>query len=1469
MNNREIVYVLRMRNESRAAIRQLADDIRGLTRSLGSLGVPLAVPGTLPGGGSGGGGGRGGSGGGGINIPGLPNLPGTNVQVQQITATMTALQSSLTGSISGFATLALRMTGFGIAGYTVGQTFNAMVQAADAANASIGRLTAALGDRSLAVDTYDAIAASAAKIGANINDSVSAFLRFNMAAQGIGRSRDDALAFTETIQKLAVVSGTTGQEASATFIQLGQALASGRLQGDELRSVLEQMPQLAMLIAKEMGTGMAEIRKLGEEGKLTPDIIFNAVQKAAKGVDAQFASMPLTVERASGQMTAGFNALARRLDDITGTTQKLAEWMQKLGIAGKAAADAMAPETAQQRLDKFRLANPVAQQQRVEQSSDRELEAFKQRFPNTTPSSPMNPTGDEAIYQARLQQEEKLKAARAARSAVELKAEADRRAEIAKTDAALEADATYENALLDNIKTFADLVGQARAAEEALARTRMAGKEVLEALGLANDDNAKRVKTLVDAVKAGDNAFKQYGIGAKQAGIFLEELRAKANPALQVIRELNQQLLQLQADAGGELSGAIASAMAKAGNSLRLPNGMVDEDLAGNIADEVKKVQAQKASNENDKAERDNARELALFRARGNARERERLARQFATEDAQKVSDDPNAWKRAGDAAAAREHLANMQAEAGKYQSLAEVIKEVNERLTTAKIAYESEAQGQQLSTAQTTARTEALKTAKDGTAAYQAAYSKLLPLMEQEQNYLVRRDLLAGSRRLRDETTGLEEETSALRDNNDAKARGIALEEARIRQQLRAAGRDPNAAPAAVRTQAEDTQTRNQSTFNRDFAQTITTRRQEMTAEIALVGLHGDALEKARFVMEQQNDAQRKNVEFTKEARAEAEGLYDTLAKQRDALRGDAFAGLKSGLDRFADDAKNVFAQVEDMAVRMGTSMTDAIVEFAMTGKANFQDFALSVIRDMLRIAAQQAIVKPLFQIASSVIGGATGTGGIFSGIGKLFGVAHTGGVAGYDIPGSRTLEVAPRFHVGGVVDRRGQGPQAAYREAVGAFARASRFHSGGMPSGRQSAFQTGRLRHDEVPIIAQRGEVIMPTVQKAGSRRVRAITGDGEIAVPVIRLADGIMGIDIRAVAAQVQAAQAQTQQASPAVQPVASASPIVVQPSGRVAVDFKTVAAQAQAAQGAVSASSPPLTRQITVEAPRRLQAASSRLSAQQPPDRASTQVAAGLQGAPGAPGTQSAPSVLRVLSTAAKGLQVVAQSVQGRPGAAGAAGLAGVVGRDGAVASNTSVVRSVYSSIVRDVARVQSSDRRSTDRRDTSSDNRMSVDRERISAVHDTNRAYDRSSDREVYSRVLTADGAVGRETREQRLATVDTFANAPRFRSGGVSSPTGERPLMARTGDALLPAARLPGAGQYDNGQSAAFAPVINIEINRTNGQGSGGSASGGEDDRHLAESVSRMVRDALKAQMAAFITEQKRSGGMLNPVASL
>lgn len=114
-----------------------------------------------------------------------------------------------------------------------------------------------------------------------------------LAGDAFGSAQEVVL-FAEQLNKHMRISKTSAAEASGAMTQLTQALASGTLRGDELNSVMEQIPSIANAISEYMGISKGEIKDLAAEGQITSDVVKNSLFYAAKETNEEFEKLPLT-----------------------------------------------------------------------------------------------------------------------------------------------------------------------------------------------------------------------------------------------------------------------------------------------------------------------------------------------------------------------------------------------------------------------------------------------------------------------------------------------------------------------------------------------------------------------------------------------------------------------------------------------------------------------------------------------------------------------------------------------------------------------------------------------------------------------------------------------------------------------------------------------------------------------------------------------------------------------------------------------------------------------------------------------------------------------------------------------------------------------------------------------------------------------------------------------------------------------
>lgn len=151
------------------------------------------------------------------------------------------------------------------------------------------------------------------------------YSRTALSARDLGISQREVIQFTESLGKAAILSGASVREASAALIQLSQGISSNRLSGDELRSLLEQLPFAADIIAKSLGVGRGELKKLGTEGKLTGEVVIKAFKDARGSIDALFEKTAVTVSQALNVLGVKFLQFFRQFDDAVGLTETLSK----------------------------------------------------------------------------------------------------------------------------------------------------------------------------------------------------------------------------------------------------------------------------------------------------------------------------------------------------------------------------------------------------------------------------------------------------------------------------------------------------------------------------------------------------------------------------------------------------------------------------------------------------------------------------------------------------------------------------------------------------------------------------------------------------------------------------------------------------------------------------------------------------------------------------------------------------------------------------------------------------------------------------------------------------------------------------------------------------------------------------------------------------------------------------------------
>lgn len=225
-----------------------------------------------------------------------------------------------------------------------------IVQIADAWNMMGARLKLATAGQNEFVTAQKALFDIAQRIGVPIQEVSTLYGKLQQAVRMLGGEQKDALTITESISQALRLSGASATEAQSSLLQFGQALASGVLRGEEFNSVVENSPRLAQALADGLNVPIGRLRKLAEEGRLTADVVVNALMSQKDKLAAEYSQLPATVSQAFQRLQNAFGQWVAQVDAATGITKKLADgltwlatnldtvmqWLKKIAEVGLA-----------------------------------------------------------------------------------------------------------------------------------------------------------------------------------------------------------------------------------------------------------------------------------------------------------------------------------------------------------------------------------------------------------------------------------------------------------------------------------------------------------------------------------------------------------------------------------------------------------------------------------------------------------------------------------------------------------------------------------------------------------------------------------------------------------------------------------------------------------------------------------------------------------------------------------------------------------------------------------------------------------------------------------------------------------------------------------------------------------------------------------------------------------------------------
>ena len=151
------------------------------------------------------------------------------------------------------------------------------------------------------------------------------YQRLAIQADNLGTSHKDMMEFVEASTKAMAITGPTAQEARSVLLQLGQAMGTAAVNGDEFRTIAEGAPRLLKAVADSLGVTSGEVKRLTRDGKLLSKEFFNALVQQLPVLRAEFNQTDITLSQSGIIFTNSLKVAIGRLGELTGSANALSK----------------------------------------------------------------------------------------------------------------------------------------------------------------------------------------------------------------------------------------------------------------------------------------------------------------------------------------------------------------------------------------------------------------------------------------------------------------------------------------------------------------------------------------------------------------------------------------------------------------------------------------------------------------------------------------------------------------------------------------------------------------------------------------------------------------------------------------------------------------------------------------------------------------------------------------------------------------------------------------------------------------------------------------------------------------------------------------------------------------------------------------------------------------------------------------
>lgn len=166
----------------------------------------------------------------------------------------------------------------------------------------------------------------ASELGIAYADAGQAVALLAPAFDRLNRPFSEAAAFTEDLTKSLRLFGANARSSQIVTVQLAQALSSGQLAGDELRSLNENAGALGLALERAVQSLLGTtdtLKELGEAGQLTSDIVLEGFRQAFDKLRPEFEELPNLIQYSLDRAANAWNLFISGVSSNTGLRDAL------------------------------------------------------------------------------------------------------------------------------------------------------------------------------------------------------------------------------------------------------------------------------------------------------------------------------------------------------------------------------------------------------------------------------------------------------------------------------------------------------------------------------------------------------------------------------------------------------------------------------------------------------------------------------------------------------------------------------------------------------------------------------------------------------------------------------------------------------------------------------------------------------------------------------------------------------------------------------------------------------------------------------------------------------------------------------------------------------------------------------------------------------------------------------------------